>query len=390
MNTSRQPRSFEAKPAVREAGGLLIGIVGPSSSGKTYSAMRLAMGIQRVVGGEVDCIDTENRRALHYAEKFRFNHVAFAAPFSPLDYLDVTRYCARRGTKTVIIDSASHEHEGPGGVLEWHAQETERLAKAWNVSHDKAQIAAWGEPKAARRRFINELLQMNINLIMTFRAKGKLKIVRGKQPQELGWMPICGEEFMYEMALQCLLKPGSKGVPTWESDMEGERSIIKIPEYLQEAVKTDQSIQIDEAMGEALAKWAMGGAKPAPALDQLIADYAKCDAESEFKALEKRRAAIWSKPMPAGYKARIKEAAEGAGQRIASVGEMTIQTPKNETSSDSPIDAAGWAALLTNSEALSLESAWKDCISFFEGEVPDECDAAYQLRKETLSTESRS
>jgi hypothetical protein len=377
-------RTFEAKPATREAGGLLIGIVGPSSSGKTRSAMRLAAGIQRVVGGEIDIIDTENRRALHYADKLTFNHIPFAPPFSPLDYLDAVRFCARRGTKTVIVDSASHEHEGPGGVLEWHAEETERLAKAWKVSHDKAQIAAWGPPKAARRKFINELLQMNINLIMTFRAKEKLKIQVGKQPQELGWMPICGEEFMYEMALQCLLKPGCKGTPTWDSNMEGERSIIKIPEYLQEAVKADKSIQIDEEMGEALAKWAMGGAKPAPEMDQLMSDYAKCLTLAEFGEIEKRRAAIWSKPAPSGYKARVKTAADTAAKRLA---EQPASEPTQKLTLDTALKAIQSAATLP--ELASIYDSIVTDYQTHQREVPVELEGAHGDRKAALEQEEQ-
>ena len=34
-------RTFEAKPAVRESVPLLVGLMGASGSGKTYSALRL-------------------------------------------------------------------------------------------------------------------------------------------------------------------------------------------------------------------------------------------------------------------------------------------------------------------------------------------------------------
>ena len=89
MNTPT--RQFEDRPAVRESVPLLVGLFGPSGGGKTYSALRLAAGVQSETGGEVYCIDTEARRALDYAydEKtqagFKFRHLAFTAPFSPLD-----------------------------------------------------------------------------------------------------------------------------------------------------------------------------------------------------------------------------------------------------------------------------------------------------------------
>jgi hypothetical protein len=119
---------FEDRPAVPSKVPLLIGIMGPSGGGKTYSALRLASGITRIAGGEFAVIDTESKRALHYASDFKFRHINFAAPFSPLDYLAALEHCAKRGMTTVVVDSMSHEHEGPGGVLEWQAAEVERLS----------------------------------------------------------------------------------------------------------------------------------------------------------------------------------------------------------------------------------------------------------------------
>jgi hypothetical protein len=101
--------------ATRDKTPLLVGIVGSSSSGKTFSALRLATGFQRVNPGEIFVIDTEAGRALQYADDFKFVHVPFGAPFGPLDYLDVIKYCVENGASNIVIDSMSHEHEGPGG-----------------------------------------------------------------------------------------------------------------------------------------------------------------------------------------------------------------------------------------------------------------------------------
>lgn len=372
-------RTFEAKPAIREAVGLLISVVGPSSSGKTFSALRIASGIQQVVGGDIDVIDTENGRALYYADRFKFTHVRFGAPFSPLDYLEAIRYCARRGAKTVVIDSMSHEHEGAGGVLEWHAAETKRLAALWKTSEGAAQMAAWGPPKAARRKLINEILQLNINLVFTFRAKEKIKIVKGKDPQELGWQPICGDEFIFEMVLQCLLKPGSEGVPSWTSGLDSERAMMKLPVQFKKLFEGAPR-QLDEDLGKQLAEWAMGGAKPAPELDNLIADYAKCTDTDAYKALEKRRAAVWSKPMPAGYKARVKDASDGAATRIA---ESSKQPSESQSTTGSNIDT--WVAKIKEqSTRADLHECMDACSLAFNGEVPIQCDMAATDRAAAL------
>ena len=127
MSTTRQ---FHSTTAVRESVPLLIGLMGCSSSGKTFSALRLATGIQRVTGGDIYVIDTESRRALHYADQFKFEHVAFDAPFGSLDYLAAMKFCADRGAKVIVIDSMSHEHSGPGGYLLTQEAELDRMFAA--------------------------------------------------------------------------------------------------------------------------------------------------------------------------------------------------------------------------------------------------------------------
>lgn len=253
-----ETRTFDDYEAKRSRVPLMIGLVGPSGGGKTMSALRLASGIQRVTGGDIYCVDTEARRALHYADRFKFRHVPFSAPFGPLDYLAAVEYCAKKGAKVVIVDSGSHEHEGPGGVLEMHQAEVDRLCKGDDTRAEKFKMLAWSKPKQERRRMINSILQLPVSSIFCFRAKEKLKIERGKDPTKLGFMAIAGEEFIYEMTLNCLLLPNANGVPTWHSDEIGERMQIKLPEQFRTIFAEDRPLSED--VGESLARWAEGGA----------------------------------------------------------------------------------------------------------------------------------
>jgi hypothetical protein len=249
-------RTFTDSVAVRGNVPLLIGLVGPSSSGKTLSALRLATGIQRVVGGDIYCVDTEANRALHYADSHKFRHVPFTAPFDPLSYLAAVEHCAKKGAKTIIIDSASHLHEGPGGVLEMHESECARLMAAWQTTREKVQMAAWQKPKSDLRKFLNAVLQMQVNTIWAFRAKEKLKIIPGQPPKPLGFMPISGDEMIYDMTLNCLLYPNSGGVPSWHPEEMGERATVKLPEQFKDIFREVKPL--DEDIGEQLARWAAG------------------------------------------------------------------------------------------------------------------------------------
>ena len=235
------------------------------------SALRIASGIQAVVGGEIFGIDTESRRMLHYASDFRFRHIEFGAPFGSLDYLAVLKHCKAKGASVIIVDSMSHEHEGPGGLLEFQAAELDRLTKGDAKNRDRYNMLAWQKPKAARRALINGLLQLNANFVFCFRAREKTKPLRNKDRDgkteiiELGFMPIAGEEFLFEMTANCLLMPKSNGIPTWESEHIGEKGVMKFPAYLTAVFPPGE--QLSEDTGRRLAEWAGGGTAgvaPAP------------------------------------------------------------------------------------------------------------------------------
>ncbi len=253
-------RKFSAKKAKRERLPMLVGLVGPSGSGKTYSALRLATGMQKAVGGKIFVIDTEARRSLHYADDFDFEHVELEAPFGSSDYVEVIQYCVAQGATIVIVDSMSHEHEGPGGHLEFHDAELDRLAGDNYEKRNKMTFTAWIKPKAERRKLIDTVLRLGVNGIFCFRAKEKIKIVTRRDPLSLGWQPIAGDEFIYEMLVACLLYPGANGVPNWAPDMASERAILKKPAHLAEVFKDGEPLS--EAVGEALAAWAAGDSKP--------------------------------------------------------------------------------------------------------------------------------
>lgn len=257
-------REFSFNTAVRERVPLLVGLVGPSGSGKTFTALRLAMGMQKVTPGPILFIDTENRRGLHYAENFQFKHMDFGAPFASLDYLAAMQEADRLNPSVIVVDSMSHEHEGPGGMVDFQAKELDRMAGDDWGKRERMQMLAWQKPKAARRQLLQGITRLNANVILCFRAgekskpqkndKGKIEIV------EQGFTPIAGPEFVYEMTCCALLRAGARGVPTWQSDRPGEHAAIKLPGQFRDVFPAGE--QIGEMQGEALAKWAIGGASP--------------------------------------------------------------------------------------------------------------------------------
>jgi hypothetical protein len=262
---ARSPRAFTAEPARRTGTPLFIGLFGPSSSGKTFSALELATGIQSVVGGEIVGIDTENRRMLHYAEKFRFQHIDFQPPFGSLDYRDAIVAAERMGAKTVIIDSMSHEHEGPGGMIELHEQIVQRMSGGDFKKAERVKMLAWNEPKQNRRALLNQLVRTNMNVICCWRAKTTAKPKKnadGRQEVvDMGFTPIGGDEFVFEMTVAAFLPPGAKGVPVWHPEKEGERMMVKLTgDHLWLADIAAKGLPLNAKVGAGLARWALGGA----------------------------------------------------------------------------------------------------------------------------------
>lgn len=265
-------RMFESHDAVRASVPLMIGLVGASGAGKTYSALRLATGMAKGSRGDVYVLDTESDRALFYADEFRFRHVPFKPPFSPDDYLAAIQYIKQKKPAVLIIDSLSHEHEGQGGVLEMHDEELDRRAGTDPKRRERLTFAAWIKPKQARARLLNEMTSAKIHIISCFRSKRKTRPRRGQEPLELGWMPIAGDEFVYEQALQCMLYPSSGGVPTWDVTAPGEKMVTKLP--AQFAPFFPRGTPITEETGEKLAAWAAGDASEAPAVQPSDEDLA--------------------------------------------------------------------------------------------------------------------
>jgi hypothetical protein len=326
-------RSFVDVEAKRSKVPLLIGLFGPSGGGKTFSGLRLATGIQRVNPGDIYLIDTENGRGRHYADRFRYRYVKLDPPFTSLDYLAAIEHCDRKGASVIVIDSQSHEHEGEGGMLDYHEREVERLCKGDERKRESVKMLAWAKPKADRQRLLSGMLRTSASLVLCFRAKEKIRLLskaeraaakeRGEWSdgvERLGFMPIGDLAFVYEMTLSCLLLPGARGVPTWSSDETGERAVIKVPEQFR-GLARDGTV-LDEAMGETMARWAAGTeAQPAPPvdLDALIDRYGACLDDVTLRALNEERQRVWASLDKTG-KTRAKAAADSAAERVAKAG----------------------------------------------------------------------
>jgi AAA domain-containing protein len=235
--------------AVRRDINLLILLAAGTGGGKTESAMRLATGLSG--GAPFAVIDTENGRALHKADDYRFKHATLEEPFTPERYAEAVKDADDAGFPVIVIDSGSHEWEGIGGVLDMQAAEFERMG-----SREGARMASWIEPKARHKRFVQTLLRSKAHVILCLRAEDKVEMVKVNGKTEVrakesligtqGWIPIVEKRLPFEATISLLLLQSNPGVPV----------PIKLERRHQDLVFTD--VPLDEATGERLAAWAKG------------------------------------------------------------------------------------------------------------------------------------
>lgn len=244
--------SFTFREAKRENVPLLIGLAGGTGSGKTYSAMSLAKGLAG--GKKFVVIDTENGRALHYADEFSFDHGDLRAPFTPKAYADAIQAADAAGYPVIVVDSFSHEHAGEGGLLDMHEAEYQRMG-----AREAVKMTAWIKPKTEHKAMVSRLLQVRAHVILCMRAEEKIEIVKNAQgktevrpKQSLvgldGWIPVCEKNVPYELTLSFLLTAGQPGFP----------KPIKLQSQHRPFFPLDK--QVGEETGKLLAQWAAGGA----------------------------------------------------------------------------------------------------------------------------------
>lgn len=257
------------RPALRENVGLWVNLIAGTGGGKTYTGMSLAKGIAGDKPFAV--IDTENRRALHYADQFRFDHAQLHAPFRPQAYAEAITAADAAGYPVIVVDSGSHVWGGDGGILDWQEEELDGMVKRakergdnrseWQI-REAGKMSAWIEPKKAHKQMVSKMLACKAHLILCLRAEQKVEMVKEgskwviREKQSLigrdGWIPLCDKNLPFEATCSFLLLASHPGVP--------------LPIKLQEQHKTIFPLDkpIDEAAGQRLAQWAAGGSRQAP------------------------------------------------------------------------------------------------------------------------------
>lgn len=293
--------SFEE--AIREQLPVVISLAGPSSSGKTLSALKMARGIAGP-DGKIGVIDTENKRSRVYVDRQDvgpFLVKDIYAPFTPEAYIAAIDAAEAAGIDVLVIDSASHEWTGAGGLLE--------LADKMDPAGKKGPLV-WGKLKPRHRRLVNRILMAQCHVICCLRAAKKLVAHRdaeGKQQFAEAEFPVAETEknLPYEMTLSAVLDPVTH-LPRW----------TKLPDPLVGAINGSQMIGVET--GAVIREWVNGGTPIDHEAERALATLRDIAGWKGREGLE----AHWKTQIPAALRERLKP-------HMKAIGEIADEADRN-------------------------------------------------------------
>lgn len=184
----------EFKKATRQAVKLKMAISGPSGAGKTLGALALARAI--APKGKLAVIDTENGSASLYGDRYEFDVLDLAPPFTSKRYLEAMEAAVEAGYDVLVIDSLSHQWNGEGGILS-RKEEMDKRPGANSYTN-------WATFTKEHTSFLSSILQLPVHVITTLRSKQDYVLEtneKGKQtPKKVGMAPVQREGLEYEFS----------------------------------------------------------------------------------------------------------------------------------------------------------------------------------------------
>jgi hypothetical protein len=226
----------------------VIGIAGISGDGKTYTALLIARGMVNKPS-EIGFLDTENKRGSLYADILDgpFMIGDLYPPFSPTRYAEAIKEFQDSGVKVLVIDSVTHEWEGDGGcddIANLRLQQGKKMAN-------------WIGAKREHKKFMNVLLQSNMDIICCIRAREKTDFTNPTMPKSLGILPICEKNFMFELTASIMMFNQGKS-----------QKHLKVPSFLVDAFGDGQAYLGIET-GKKIRAWLNKGKKENPEITRI-------------------------------------------------------------------------------------------------------------------------
>lgn len=189
--------NLQIKHAKREQIYVKALIGGPSGSGKSYSALRVAQGIAEKVGEDtkIGYIGTEGQRDSLYANEFSYDLISLEE-YSPDYYEAALDAFLDAGYKVIIVDSMTH-------LWGWVQDQVQKQ------SNGKNEFTLWGRYKKENKRIIEKILLAPAHIIVTGRGKDEYVLeqnAKGKmEPKKVGVGVQQDKDIEYEYMVTWML-----------------------------------------------------------------------------------------------------------------------------------------------------------------------------------------
>lgn len=274
---------MQIRKAVKGRQKLRIGLVGPTGSGKTMTALKLAEGLVSGTDLRIGAIDTERESMELYADLFDFDVIPLTESHDPRQYIEALEAFASAGNYgAVVIDSASHAWMGKDGIQE----QLDKYAK----KNRGDSFGGWREMTPVHNRFVDAMLAAPFHLIVTLRAKMEYVVEQVErngrtvnQPRKVGMAPVQRDGMEYEFTVVC--------------DMDTDHNLI-VGKTRCNAVDGMVVNKPDAKFAKILRDWIEDGAdKPSvadekAALRQRVSDLTAVFVDPEVKLTKEQESAI--------------------------------------------------------------------------------------------------
>lgn len=170
--------ALELVKAQRNKAFLKLGVSAPSGGGKTLSSLLFAYGMLTGMYPEktpefrwskIAIIDTENGSGQMYVGRHvgsltigQYNAVSILKPFTAEKYIEAIELCEDANMDFCIIDSTTHLWSAEGGLLEQQSAAARRSGNSYT---------AWRDITPMHNKFVQTMLQSQMHVIATMRAK---------------------------------------------------------------------------------------------------------------------------------------------------------------------------------------------------------------------------
>lgn len=257
--------NFTIEHAKREQIYVKALIGGPSGSGKSYSALRVATGIasREGEGTKIGYIGTEGMRDKLYASEFDYDLISLDE-YDPEHYEGALDAFLDAGYKVIIVDSMTH-------LWNWVQ---DQVQAATSTGRNDNSFQMWGKYKKFNKKFIEKILLAQAHIIVTGRGKDEYVLeqnAKGKMaPRKVGVGVQQDKDIEYEYMV------------TWMLDQDT---------HIAEVAKDNTHIfegklkVLDEKAGEALFDWANDG-DPVKSPAERAAEVARLQDEITKKCTE--------------------------------------------------------------------------------------------------------